>query len=402
MTVTIDQIHAARAVLAGAIEDTPCLRSRTLSAVTGAEVFLKFENLQFTASFKERGALNTLVNLSAEERTAGVLAMSAGNHAQGLAYHAQRLGIPATIVMPQHTPYVKVRQTAHFGARIVLEGETLVEAAAFAEALAAREGLTMVHPYDDERVMAGQGTIALEMLEAVQDLDVLVIPIGGGGLISGMATAAKAVRPDIQVIGVEASRYASMTAALRGEEPQVGGATIAEGIAVKAVSARAVAITRALVDEVITVSEQDLERAVYMLLTIEKTVAEGAGAAGLAALLARPRQFLGRKVGLPICGGNIDPRLLASVIVREMTRDGRIARISIDMADSPGQLARVTAIVAEYGCSVIEVSHHRLRLDMSAKHAMLEMMIEARDKDQVHDIIERLRGEGFTVQGQPA
>ncbi len=402
MSVTIDHIRKARSVIAGAVEDTPFVLSRTLSAVLGAEIHLKFENLQFTASFKERGALNKLASLAPEEQKRGVVAMSAGNHAQGVAYHAQRLGIPAVIVMPRATPYVKVRQTAHFGARIVLEGDTLSEASAFAHIIAAREGLVFVHPYDDPHIIAGQGTLALEMLGAVPDLDILVVPIGGGGLISGMGIAAKALKPDIRVIGVEAELYPSMSAALRGEASRCGGTTIAEGIAVKDISETTVDIARRVVDSVITVTERDLERAINMLLTIEKTVAEGAGAAGLAAVMASPHDFRGRKVGIPLCGGNIDPRLLASVIMREMMHDGRIARIGVDVADSPGQLARVAGIVGEYGCSVIEVSHHRLALDMSAKHATLEMMIEARDKDQVRDIVARLRQDGFTVRGDPS
>ncbi len=401
MTVTIDDIHRARDVIRGAVENTPFVLSRTLSAVLGAEIHLKFENLQFTASFKERGALNKLKSLSFEEQKRGVVAMSAGNHAQGVAYHAQRLGIPAVIVMPRATPYVKVRQTAHFGARIILEGDTLTESSHFAHILAEREGLVFVHPYDDDHVIAGQGTLALEMLEACPDLDVLVVPIGGGGLISGMGTAAKALRPDIRVIGVEAELYPSMSAALRGEPARCGGTTIAEGIAVKEIGGRTLEIARDVVDSVITVTERDLERAVNLLLTIEKTVAEGAGAAGLAAVMASPHDFRGRRVGIPLCGGNIDPRLLASVIMREMMHDGRIARIGVDVADSPGQLARVAGIVGEYGCSVIEVSHHRLALDMSAKHATLEMMIEARDKEQVRDIVARLRQDGFTVRGDP-
>ncbi len=401
MTVTIDDIRRAQTVIAGAVENTPFLLSRTLSELLGAEIHLKFENLQFTASFKERGALTKLSSLTPQERERGVIAMSAGNHAQGVAYHAQRLGIPSTIVMPRATPYVKIRQTAHFGARIILEGETLNEASEFAHVLARREGLVFVHPYDDDLVIAGQGTIALEMLETEPDLEILVVPVGGGGLISGIATAAKSIRPDIQVIGAEAALYPSLTAALEGREAECGGTTIADGIAVKAIGVRTLAIARRLVDRVITVSERDLERAVNLLLTIEKTVSEGAGAAGLAAVMASPHEFRGRKIGIPLCGGNIDPRLLASVIMRELMHDGRIARIGVDVADSPGQLARVAGIIGDYGCSVIEVSHHRLALDMSAKHAMLEVMVEARDREQIRDILAKLREEGFSVRGEP-
>jgi threonine dehydratase len=398
MTVTLDDIRAAAGRIGDAVERTPCLHSRTLSAMTGAQVYLKFENLQFTASFKERGALNKLLQLAPEECAKGVIAMSAGNHAQGVAYHAQRLEIPATIVMPQTTPYVKVSQTEHFGARVVLEGETLAEAAEAAHGIARQEGLTFVHPYDDPHIIAGQGTIALEMLETEPDLDVLVVPVGGGGLISGIATAAKELKPDIEIIAVEAGLYPALYHALRGEEAKCGGTTIAEGIAVKNIGTLNLEICRELVDDVLLVSETHLERAVNLLLTIEKTVAEGAGAAGLAALIAEPERFAGRKVGMPICGGNIDPRLLASVIMRELMRDGRIAKLVIDVADSPGQLARVANIVAKHGCSIVEVAHQRLSLDVTAKHTYLDMMIEARDARQVSQIVDHLRQEGFIVR----
>lgn len=398
MSVSLDDVRAAAARIEGAVELTPCLHSRTLSSVTGSQVYLKFENLQFTASFKERGALNKLLQLSDEERARGVIAMSAGNHAQGVAYHAQRLDIPATIVMPQTTPYVKISQTEHFGARVVLEGETLAEAADAANGIARQERLTFVHPYDDEHIIAGQGTIALEMLETVPDLDMLVVPVGGGGLISGIATAAKALKPEIEVIAVEAALYPALYHALRGEEAKCGGTTIAEGIAVKNIGVQTLEICKQTVDDVILVSETHLERAVNLLLTIEKTVAEGAGAAGLAALLAEPARFAGRKVGVPICGGNIDPRLLASVIMRELMRDGRIAKLMIDVADSPGQLARVASIVADHGCSIVEVAHQRLSLDLTAKHTYLDMMIEARDARHVSQIVDHLRQEGFVIR----
>ncbi len=396
--ITFGDIQTAHGAIRDQIVDTPCLKSDTLSAVFGAAIYLKFENLQFTASFKERGALNKLLHLSAQERQKGVIAMSAGNHAQSLAYHAQRLGIPATIVMPKATPYVKIRQTAHFGAKVILEGQTLADAADFAHVMAERDGLTFVHPYDDDHVIAGQGTIAVEMLNAIRDLDILIVPVGGGGMIGGMAVAAKALRPDIHIIGVEAALYPSLHAALNGTNAECGGNSIAEGIAVKRVGQRNLALARQYVDDVVVVSETELERAIYMLLTIEKTVVEGAGGAGLAAVIANQEFFRGKKVGIPLCGGNIDPRLLASVITRELMREGRIARFGVDVADSPGQLARVAGIVGDYGCSVIEVFHHRLSLDMSAKHTMLEMMIEARDQVQVAEIIERLRSEGFTVK----
>lgn len=398
MSVTIDDIRSAAQNISGAVQYTPCLRSYTLSEITGADVFLKFENLQFTASFKDRGALNKLLSLSAEERRRGVIAMSAGNHAQGVAYHAQRLQIPATIVMPLGTPNVKIRQTAHFGADVALKGESLTEAAAAARRMAQERHLTFIHPYDDPLIIAGQGTIALEMLEIAPDLDVLVVPVGGGGLISGIATAAKALNPDIEIVAVEAALYPALYYNLKGEDGVCGGATIADGIAVKQVGALPLEICRELVDHVVLVSETHLERAVNLLLTIEKTVAEGAGAAGLAAVMAEPERFKGRRTGLVISGGNIDPRLLASVIMRELMRDGRIARLVVDVADSPGQLARVANVVAEFGCSVVEVAHQRLSLDVTAKHTNLDMMIEARDAAQVSQIVERLRSAGFTVR----
>ncbi len=398
MSITLAEIEAARSAIAHAVESTPFHQSRTLSNLLGADVWLKFENLQFTASFKERGALNKLLSLNADQRGAGVIAMSAGNHAQGVAYHAQRLGIPATIVMPSHTPNVKVRQTAHFQARIVLEGETLAEASDYAHDLAEREGLTFVHPYDDDHVIAGQGTLALEMLEANPHLDMLAVPVGGGGLIGGMSVAAKTLKPDIRIVGVQAALYPALLQCLRGEEPHCGGTTIAEGIAVKHVGARTLAIARTHVDDVVLVTESELERAINLLLTIEKTVAEGAGAAGLAALLARPELFRGRSVGIPICGGNIDPRLLASVIMRELSRDGRIAKIGVEIPDQPGQLAKVATIVADHGCSVIDVAHHRMSLELSAKHATLELTIEARDVDQVREIMARMVRDGFIVR----
>jgi len=397
MSITLEDIRAAARAIEGAVERTPMHRSRTLSEVTGADIHIKFENLQFTASFKERGALNKLLSLPPEQHARGVIAMSAGNHAQGVAYHAQRLGIPATIVMPKGTPYVKVRQTEHYGATVVLEGGVLAEAAAHAHETAEREGLTFVHPYDDEYVMAGQGTIALEMLEDYPDLDVIVVPVGGGGLISGIATAAKAMKPDIEIVGVEPALYPSLWAAYRGEEPRCGGSTIAEGIAVKNIGVKTLEVCRRLVDDVILVEESEFERAINLLLTIEKTVAEGAGAGGLAGILTQPDRFRGKKVAFPLCGGNIDPRLLASVIMRELMRDGRIAKLSIDVADSPGQLARVTALIAEFGCSVIEVAHQRLALDVSAKHTYIEVMLEARDARQVSNLVTRLRSEGFKV-----
>ncbi len=330
----------------GSVLDTPCLHSRTLSEITGAEVYIKFENLQFTASFKERGALNKLLSLTAAQRKKGVIAASAGNHAQGVAYHARRLGIRAAIVMPRHTPSVKVERTRAFGAEVVLEGENYDEANAFAQRLKRRRGLQYIHAYDDRKVIAGQGTIALEMLAQQPDLDVLVVPIGGGGLIAGMATAAKGIRPKIRIVGVQAERFPSMYCAVKGGKPQFGLNTIAEGIAVREPGKLTLPIVRKLVDDIVLVGEGDIEQAIVMLLEIEKTVAEGAGAAGLAALLRHRRRFAGRKVGLVLCGGNIDPLVLSSIIERGMARSGRLARLAVELRDLPGELARVTACLA--------------------------------------------------------
>ncbi len=398
MGVTLADIEQAAAAIEGAIEHTPFLHSRTLSQISGAKLYLKFENLQFTASFKERGALNKLLSLSEDERRRGVIAVSAGNHAQGVAYHARHLGIPATIVMPKRTPFVKVRQTEEFGATVILQGDMLSDAADFARGLREEKGLTFVHPYDDPLVVAGQGTIGLEILKAVPDLDDLVIPIGGGGLISGIAIAAKAINPKINIIGVEAKLYPAMKARLEGKEPVVGGATIAEGIAVKDVGQIGMEVCRELVSDILLATEAQLERAIYLLLVIEKTVVEGAGAAGLAGILANPDMFRGRKVGTVLCGGNIDPRLLTSVILRELMRDGRIARITVEIPDSPGELARIATIIGECGGSILEVMHQRLALDVSAKHTMLEMTIEARDESQVEMILEKIRALGLSVK----
>lgn len=399
MAVTLDDVHRAGALIEGQVVRTPCLYSRTLSSISGAEVYLKFENLQYTAAFKERGALNKLANLTEDERARGVIAMSAGNHAQAVAYHAANLGIPATIVMPEHTPFVKVLGTRRLGAQVVLEGETLVQAQEKAERLAAENGYVFVHPYDDDLVIAGQGTVAVEMLEDFPELDTLVIPIGGGGLIAGMATAAKAMKPDIKIIGVESELYASMSGALRGEDVTCHGSTIAEGIAVKNVGTRPLEIAGKLVDEVITVSETSMEQAIYLMLTIEKSLVEGAGAAGLAALLAQPDLFAGQKVGLVLCGGNIDPRLLTQVITRELMRDGRLFRLQIEIPDVPGQLAVVTRVIGDAGGSIIEVAHQRLQLDVSARNTTLEVMIEARDRAHIDEIKSALIEArfGFTV-----
>ncbi len=395
LPLSMDDVSAAAKVIRGQVERTPMSHSRTLSKITGAEVWIKFENLQFTASFKERGALNKLSNLTDAEKSAGVVAMSAGNHAQGVAYHARRLDIPATIVMPKTTPFTKVKQTREHGARVILEGDTLVEATAHAFMLRDDEGYTFIHPYDDPLIAAGQGTVGLEMLEDVPDLDTLVIPVGGGGLIAGVATAAKAIKPEISVIGVEAAMYPAMFAAFHGREMSAGGATIAEGIAVKTPGAIGMAVARALVDEVVLAEEEHLERAITLYVDVEKTVAEGAGAAGLAALLAHPTRFSGRRVGLVLCGGNIDLRLLASVLTRALVRENRLANIRIVGDDKPGLLALVSRIIGDNGANIIEVAHNRIALDVPAKGAEFDILIETRDSQHTQEVIEALTAAGY-------
>ncbi len=392
--VSLAGIRAAAARIAGAVEHTPCLPSRTLSKLTGAEVFLKFENLQFTASFKERGALNKLLSLDAAERKRGVIAMSAGNHAQAVAYHAARLGIPALIVMPKGSPNTKIKNTRIHGATVVLEGENLLEAANHAHALASRDNLVFVHPYEDPLVVAGQGTVALEMLEAVPDLDVLVAPVGGGGLVSGMAIAARALRPSIRIYGVESESYPSMRQRLDGRPVECGGDTIAEGIAVKDVGNIAFAIIRELVSEVMVVREETIERAVVALIEIEKTVAEGAGAAALAALLEYPSIFQGKRVGLPISGGNIDSRVLASVLMRGLVRDARLVRLRVTMPDVSGSLARVAGLIAEAGGNIVEVLHQRVFSAASVKSPEVEFLVETRDRDHTEHLVELLLRNG--------
>jgi threonine dehydratase len=396
--VSLEQIQAAAARIAGALERTPCLRSRTLSVLTGCELWLKFENLQFTASFKERGALNRLLLLGEAERRRGVIAMSAGNHAQGVAYHAARLGLRAVIVMPRGTPNNKVKSTQVHGAEVVLEGETLAQAAEHAQALAAREGLTFVHPYDDAAVIAGQGTVALEMLESVPALDVLVVPVGGGGLIAGIAIAAKALRPEIQVLGVETRNWSAMHQRLNGRPVQVGGDTIAEGIAVRDVGELPLAICRRLVDEVLLVEEETVERAVATLIEIEKTVAEGAGAAGLAAVLAHPQRFAGRRVGVPITGGNIDSRLLSAVLMRGLVRDGRLVRLRVRMPDVSGSLAKVATLIGEAGGNIVEVQHQRVFGTASVKTPEVEFVVETRDREHTQALLAHLGAHGAQVQ----
>jgi threonine dehydratase len=396
--VTLRDVEAARVRLTGALVDSDCNWSRTLSDILGCKVWLKFENQQFTASFKERGALNRLRLLQPAEKERGVIAMSAGNHAQGVAYHAHRLAIPATIVMPVNTPTVKVVNTRRHGAEVVLTGETVEEAAAFAQAHGRERGLTFIHPYDDPSVIAGQGTLALEMLGAAPEIDTFVVPIGGGGLISGMAVAATALKPGIRLIGVEAELYPSMYNAINGTQLPMRGDTLADGIAVKAPGRITQGIVRELVDDIVLVSEQEIERAVSLLINIEKTVVEGAGAAGLAAVLKRPERFKGRTIGLVLCGGNIDTRLLASVLARELAREGRLTQLTIDLVDRPGRLAKVANLLGEAGANIVEVYHQRIFSDLPAKAALLELIIETRDRDHLNDTVKCLKAAGFAVE----
>ena len=391
----LQDIQAAAARLTGQVLDTPFVESRTISQLTGCQVFLKFENLQYTASFKERGACNKLAQLSADERARGVIAMSAGNHAQGVAYHAHRLGLRAVIVMPRFTPGVKVERTRGFGAEVVLHGDTLEESRSHARELAAQQGLVFVHPYDDEAIVAGQGTVALDMLREQPDLDTLVVAIGGGGLIGGMATAAKAIRPDIEVIGVQAERFPAMYNAIKGTHLPQGTSTIAEGIAVGTPGVITEAIVRQRVDDVVLVDEGDIEQAIVMLLEIEKTLVEGAGAAGLAALIKHPQRFAGKRVGLVLCGGNIDPMLLASIIERGMVRAGRLARIQVNARDVPGNLARITATVADAGANIDEVHHQRAFTLLAAQNVAIELVLQTRGREHIAQVIERLQQAGF-------
>src|SRR5215467_4916242 len=395
MTVTLADIEAARRTIAGRVLRTPMLPAPKLSALTGASVYVKYENLQVTNSFKERGAVNKLASLSAAERARGVIAMSAGNHAQAVAYHAERLGIPATIVMPVTTPFVKVQATRAYGAAVVLDGESIADAQVRAETIARERGLCFVHPYDDPFVMAGQGTIALEMLEEASDLDMLVIPIGGGGLISGNAVAARAKKPTIEIIGAEAALYPSFWNALRGDDLPLGGPTLAEGIAVKNVGKLALPIVRELVAEIVLVNEQNLERAANAYLTLQKTMAEGAGAAGLAAMLAKPERFRGRRVGLILCGGNIDPRVLASIMVRELEREERIVSFRLTIPDRPGVLGQIATRLGSLGANILEVDHRRLFLDVPAKGAKLDVTIETRDTAHAEEIMAALSADGY-------
>jgi len=395
LPVSIDDVRAAHARIRDAIVRTPTLISRTLSELTGATVYLKFENLQFTAAYKERGALNTLLQLPAG--TAGVIAASAGNHAQGLAYHANRLGIPVTIVMPTNTPTVKVTQTEGHGATVVLEGDTFDAAYAHARLLEKQRGLTFIHPFDDIRVIAGQGTVAIEMLEDVPEIDTFITPIGGGGLISGMATVARAWDRPIEVIGVEAELFPSMYNRINGTSMPCAGDTLAEGIAVKEPGTITADMVRVLVDDIVLVSERRLEEAVSLLLQIEKTVVEGAGAAGLAALLAYPERFKGKTVGVALCGCNIDTRLLANVLLRDLARSGRLARLRLTLQDRPGALFKVMQEFNTHNINIIEIWHQRIFTHLPAKGLITDIECEARDREQLDALVAALRAKGYDV-----
>jgi len=397
MTVTFAAIEEARRCIAGAVAVTPCIASPSLSRLTGAGIRLKLENLQHTGSFKSRGALVKLAGLTPEQRARGVVAMSAGNHAQGVAYHAQRLGIPATIVMPGFTPLTKVEGTRQYGARVILHGEGFEEATAHARRLEQEERLTFVHPYDDPAIIAGQGTVGLELLEAAPDLDVLVVPICGGGLIAGCAIAAQHFKPGIEIIGVEAVLYPSVYRLLHHLPPDFGGPTVAEGIAVKQPGGLTLPVIEALVAEVLLVGEDEIEAAMTRLLETEKIVAEGAGAAALAAVLAHPQRFTGRTVGVVVSGGNVDMRMLSSVIMHGLVRDGRIARLRVAITDQPGFLAKVAQLIGEAAGNIVEVHHGRAFSRLSAKSAELEIVVETRGPGHVREIVNRLTATGYTV-----
>jgi threonine dehydratase len=394
---TFSDIQKAAAAIQPALVRTPTRHSRTLSGIAGCEVWLKFENRQFTASFKERGALNRILALSEAEKKRGVAAMSAGNHAQGVAYHAGRLGIPATIVMPVTTPFNKVKHTRDFGATVIQHGQSLVDADAEARRIAGEQGLTFIHPYDDPLVIAGQGTLAMEMLEDVPHLDALIVPVGGGGLISGCAIAARAMKPSIEIFGAQSELYPAMYDAIKGLTPPPAPLvqTIAEGIAVKRPGVLTTRIVKDLVSDIFVVDENDIENALCMILEIEKTLIEGAAASGFAALLEQLPRFKDRKVGIVMSGGNIDMRLLSNVILRELTREGRIIHLELQIEDRPGQLAQISAIIAEAGGNVLEVSHNRMMAGIPAKSATLGLVVEARDAEHAQEIRDRLAAAGF-------
>jgi len=398
LPVTLGDVEAAAAALAGFVKLTNFDHSRTLSDITGANIWLKFENLQFTATFKERGALNRLSALTADQRKRGVIAASAGNHAQGVAYHAARLSIPATIFVPVGTPTVKIENTRRHGATVIEGGATLDEAAGLAQEYGRDGGLTYIHPYDDPLIIAGQGTIALEMLASKADLDALIVPIGGGGLISGMAVAAKTLKPGIEIIGVQAALYPSMYNVFKSHTLPMRGDTLAEGIAVKTPGSLTAEIVRALVDDIVLVNERDIEHALSLLLTIEKSVTEGAGAAGLAAVLEDPDRFRGRTLGLVLSGGNIDTRLLSGVLTRQLAREGRLSRLHFDIVDRPGQLAAVVSVLSNAGANIVEVSHQRIFTDLPAKAVVLEVIIETRDRSHLTATIKALETAGIHVE----
>ncbi len=396
--VTLDDVRAAAARIAGAVERTPSARSHTLSEVLGTGVVVKFENLQFTAAFKERGALNKMLTLTPAERDRGVVTMSAGNHAQAVARHATRLGIDATIVMPTGTPFVKVHRTEVLGARVIVHGADLAEAAGEVQRIIEAEGRVFVHPYDDPDVVAGQGTVALELLDDHPELDALVVPVGGGGLLAGMAVVARAIRPDITLIGVESSRWPSMLASVSGDDLPVGGPTIAEGIAVALPGALPRALIEAHVDRIVTVSEESIEAAMNLLLEIEKVVVEGAGAAGIAALLEHPDLLRGRQVGVVLTGGNVDPRLLASVIMRGLARSGRLTRLEIQVPDQPGVLGQVTTVIGDAGANIVEIAHDRMLLDVPARSTEVDVVLETFDHDHLERVIAALSARGFSAR----
>ncbi len=398
MSVTYSDILAARDRIAGQVDRTPTRHSRRLSELTGAEVWVKFDNLHYTGSFKERGALNRLMLLTPQERKRGVVAASAGNHAQALAYHGGRLGVPVTIVMPEGTPFVKIDGTRRHGAAVVIHGLDFSASTEEAQRLEREEGYVFVSAFDDVGIVAGQGVCALEVLEDAPDLDALVIPIGGGGLIAGCAIAAKAIRPEIEIVGVEAAMYPSFTARRRGETPRCGGQTIAEGIAIKAVGDIPFALADPLIDNIVVCQEADFEKAIAFYATLERTVAEGAGAGGLAALLARPKRFRGRKVGLMLCGGNIDTRMLAVVLNRELVRDKRLVVYRILGDDRPGMLSKMSAVIGDLGGNIIEVVHNRLALDVPAKGAEFDIMVETRDAKHADDIRQAMKDAGYDMR----
>lgn len=397
-TLTLDDVRAAAARIDGQVVRTPTLHSKTLSAITGAEIWLKFENLQFTAAYKERGALNALLHLNEDQRKRGVIAASAGNHAQGLSYHGTRLGVPVTIVMPRTTPTIKITQTESVGGTVVLEGETFDEAYAHARAMERQLGLTFVHPFDHPLVAAGQGTVALEMLADAPEIDTLVVPIGGGGLLTGMGTAARGLNPDIALIGVQARLFPSMYNKLKRQELPCGGDTLAEGIAVKEPGQFTSAALAGLVDDIVLVEEAQMEQAVSLLLQIEKTVVEGAGAAGIAAVMAYPHMFAGRRIGIVLCGGNIDTRLLANVLLRDLARSGRLGRLRIVLQDRPGALFKVVEEFNRHQVNILEVWHQRIFTSLPAKGLTAEIECEARDKEQIDRLVETLRARGYVVE----